>query len=238
MKSNKNLLKRSAAIICAVGLLSLLSSCLKDSSKNYNPPIALVSFFQASPDQPAMDFYLDNNQVNYSPVTYGEGVDYFRAFASKRTVGFYLPTTMNKVFSDTLTFKEGNVYSLFLANKSTSPELVLLNDTISKPASGKASIRFIDLSPDAPAVDVAIKDSAAFVTNKAYKGHSSFVPVTGNKTYTFNVLQKGTSTVLATVSNISLPVGSVSTIIFTGLSAGTTANDKLAIYVVTNAIYY
>jgi len=231
------LLKTTAVVIGLMGLLSL-SSCLKDNKNDYNPPIALVSFFQAVPNEPAVDFYLDNNKVNWAPINYGDGVDYFRAFASKRTAYFYLPSTMDKKFSDTLSFKQDSIYSLFLAGTTAHPELIKLNDIIEKPASGKASIRFIHLSPDAPAVDVAVKDSAAFVTNKSFKGNSPFTPITGDKTYTFNVLQKGTTNVLATISGVNLPSGSVSTLVFSGLSAGTTANDKLAVYVVTNARFY
>ncbi|HTI57766.1 DUF4397 domain-containing protein [Mucilaginibacter sp.] len=231
------LLKTAAAVIGVMGLLSL-SSCLKDKNNNYNPPIALVSFFQAAPDDPALDFYLDNNKVNWGPINYGDGVDYFRAFASKRTANFYLPSTMDSQFSDTLSFKDGNIYSLFLAGPKTHQELVLLNDTVEKPASGRASIRFIDLSPDAPAVDVAVKDSAAFITNKNYKQYTSFTPMPGDKNYTFTILQKGTSTVLATLDNVSIANGGVYTIIFTGLSAGTTNADKLKAFIVTNARYY
>src|SRR5579863_2858479 len=119
-----------AGIIC---LVLLLSSCLKDNTPNYAPPAALVSFFQASPDETALDLYFNNNKVNFGPISYGTGLDYFRAYAGLRTVNFYTYGVMNKVFSDTLTIKPNNVYSLFLTNKPNQPELVLLNDTISQP---------------------------------------------------------------------------------------------------------
>lgn len=231
-------LKRSIAGLGAVCLLSLLlSSCLKNNSTYYNPPVALVSFFQASPDEPALDLYFNNNRVNWNPISYGSGLDYFNAYAGPRTVNFYAQNTMTKLFSDTLTLKPNAVYSLFLVNTSTTPGIFVLNDTINKPASNTASIRFVDLSPDAPAVDLALNDTVK-VSNKAYKGFSSFMSVPGNKTYSFQVLQKGTTTVLASLSNVTLTNGYVYTIMLTGLSAGTTSADKLSVYYTTNAQFF
>jgi len=231
-------LKRSIAGLGAVCVLSLLlSSCLKNNPSYYNPPIALVSFFQASPDEPALDLYFNNNRVNWNPISYGSGLDYFNAYAGPRTVYFYIQNTMNKVYSDTLTLKPSGVYSLFLVNTPSTPGIVLLNDTINRPATNTASIRFVNLSPDAPAVDLALNDSVK-VSNKIYKGVSSFIPVAGNKTYSFQVLQKGTTTVLASLNNVTLTNGYVYTIMLTGLSAGTTSADKLSVYYMNNAQFF
>ncbi|MFI5161385.1 MAG: DUF4397 domain-containing protein [Sphingobacteriales bacterium] len=230
-------LKRSVAALSVVCLLSLLSSCLKSNPSLVNPPIALVSFFQASPDEPSLDVYFNNNRVNWNPVSYGSGLDYFNAFAGARTVNFYLQNTMTKVYSDTLTLKPSGVYSLFLVNTPANPGIVVLKDTINQPAANTASIRFVDLSPDAPTVDLALNDSVK-VSNKSFKGASSFIPVAGNKTYSFQVLKKGTTTVLASLSNITLTSGYVYTIMLTGLSAGSTSVDKLSVYYMTNAQFF
>jgi len=100
-----------------------------------------------------------------------------------------------------------------------------------------AAIRFVDLSPDATSVDLAV-NGTVMVSHKSYKGFSSFLPVTGNTNYSFEVRQKGTSTVLASLSNVGLNNGGVYTIILTGLASGTTSADELAVYYVTNAQYY
>jgi hypothetical protein len=222
-----------AGMLC---LVLLLSSCLKDNTPNYNPPVALVSFFQASPDQTALDLYFNNNKVNVGPIAYGTGLDYFRVYAGLRNINFYTYGVMNKVFTDTATIKPDNIYSLFLANKPNQPELLLLNDTIKQPAANKASIRFVDLSPDAPHVDLVLNDNTE-VANKTYKGFSSFLPIAGNTTYNIQVKQTGTGTVLATLNGVTLNTNLVYTIIFSGLVSGTTNADKPAIYYVTNAYY-
>jgi hypothetical protein len=177
MKIYKTPLKRLSALIGVTALSAvLLSSCLKTNNNNYYPPVALVTFIQASPDEPALDFYLNSDKVNVLPVNYGDNIDYFRAYAGARVANFYSAGTMNKIFSGNIQLNQNTTYSLFLANKPSQPELVLLTDSISRPSSGDATIRFVNLSPDAPAVDLAIQGGAVFVANKAYKGFLHFCP--------------------------------------------------------------
>ncbi|HEY4324934.1 MAG TPA: DUF4397 domain-containing protein [Mucilaginibacter sp.] len=239
MKTPKNASKMGLASFGAVCLLSLLlSSCLKTDNNNYNPPVALVAFVQASPNQPQLDFYLDNSKININPINYGDHFDYFRAYAGSRVANFYDHTNMNKILSGTVQLAQNTNYSLFLANKPTQSEIVMLTDTINQPTTGNASIRFVNLSPDAPAVDLGVTGGTVLVSNKSYKGYSTFIPIKGNATYNFQVLQTGTNTVLATLPNISLNSGSVYTVWFHGLAAPTGTTDQLAASIYTNAYFY
>ncbi|MDF2431365.1 MAG: hypothetical protein JWP44_996 [Mucilaginibacter sp.] len=231
----KNLLKGvSAVFFTAISF----SSCLKENKSATVPPVAMVTFVQASPDEPVIDFYLDNNKIPAGPISYGNNIDYFQAYIGKRTAYFYNTGTTTKIFSDTVTFNQNFAYSLFLANKPSSPELVVLNDSISKPDAGHASIRFINLSPDAPSVDLVAKAGSVMVANKSYKGHSSFLPIAGDKNYTLEVHRAGTNTVLATLPGLKLNSGFVYTVWFHGLATPANANDGLAVDILTNAYYY
>ena len=219
-------------------LLSMsLTSCLKSNNDYYVPPTAYVAFIQASPGQQPLDLYFNNNKVNQMPLTYGNGLDYFKAYPGLRTVNFYTSGSMNKVFSDSVRLSPNIAYSLFLVNTTAAPGIFLLTDSISHPAAGKAAVRFVNVSPDAPAVDLAVKDSAAFIVNKAFKGFSSFMPKDGNKSYTFEVRQHGTNTVLATLSNVTLNSGLIYTIWFHGLASTTVAENQLKADIITNAYY-
>ncbi|MDB5017437.1 MAG: hypothetical protein JWQ84_2269 [Mucilaginibacter sp.] len=239
MKTCLNISKKLLAGISAVFFIAIsFSSCLKENKSTYTPPVALVTFIQASPDEPVMDFYLDNNMIPAGSINYGSNIDYFQAYTGKRTVYFYNTGTKTKIFSDTVTFNQNFAYSLFLANKPSSPELVVLTDSISRPDAGNASIRFINLSPDAPAVDLVVKGGSILVANKAYKGHSSFLPIPGDKIYTLEVHRAGTATVLATIPSLKLNSGFVYTVWFHGLATPANNNDGLAADVLTNAYYY
>lgn len=239
MKTYKTTSRKWMAGLSAVCLLSLLlTSCLKDKNETYVPPAAFVQFIQASPGEQPLDLYLNTNKVNLLSIGYGDRLDYFRAFSGTRIVNIFTHAGMSKIFSDTVNLKTDSVYSMFLINKATNPGLLLLPDSLVKPAAGKASIRFVNVSPDAPAVDLAIKDTTtAFVSNKAYKGYSSFLPIQGGKSYTFEVRQHGTNTVLATLANVNINSGQVYTIWFHGLAATAIDSDKLKAEIITNAYY-
>jgi hypothetical protein len=239
MKISKSTSKRSVAGLGVVCLLSvLLSSCLKDNNQVYvPPPAALVTFIQASPDEPPLNFFLNNNRVNINPLSYGNQIDYFRAFPGHRTVNFFNSATMATILQDTVYLSANITYSLFLANTASHPEILLLTDSIARPASGKATVRFVNVSPNAPPVDL-VTTGTTLVSNKAYKGFSSFVPVDGNKSYTFTVVQHGTSTVLATLANVNINSNTVYTIWFHGIAGATATTDQLNADIITNAYYY
>lgn len=216
-----------------------LSSCLKNSNSTVQPPIALLSIINASPDAPPLDFYLDNNKANAYAFGFGNGLDYVQAYTGKRTATFTTAGTSTVYKKDTLTLNANSYYSLFLANTAGHEEFVVLKDTIVKPVDAKAGIRLINLSPDAPAIDLAIKDGAVLVANKSYKGFSGFVPVTSTAKYTLEIRQAGTANVLATLTNITLNNGSLYTVWLQGLAAAGTADaKKLSAKIQTNVYYY
>ena len=238
MKLYGNPLNRWTALLGIGCFLLLFTSCLKSKNDYTPPPAGYVTFFQAATGQQPIDLYFNSNKVNLAPLQYGDGIDYFKAFPGLRTVNIYNSNTQTLIFSDTATIRPNIAYSLFLVNNALQqPGLFLVTDSISKPAAGKATLRFINVSPDAPAVDLAVKDSAAFVTNKGFKGFSSFIPKTGDQTYNFEIRQHGTNTVLTTLSGVTLNSGLVYTIWLHGLANTAITGDKLTASIVTNAYY-
>jgi hypothetical protein len=238
MKLYSNPLNRWTALLGIGCFLLSFTSCLKSKNDYTPPPVGYVTFFQAAPDEQPIDLYFNSNKVNQAPVLYADGIDYFQAFPGLRTVTINNATSNTKLFSDTVRISPNIAYSLFLVNNTSQQRgLFLLTDSISKPAAGKATLRFINVSPDAPAVDLAVKDSAAFVTNKGFKGFSSFMPKAGGQTYNFEIRQHGTTTVLATLSGVTLNSGLVYTIWLHGLANTAIDGDKLTASIVTNAYY-
>jgi len=219
-------------------LCLLLSSCLKTNNSETAPPTALLTVIQASPDEPALDFFLNGDRANANPLVFGTGIDYFSAIVGQRTANFYVDgSTGAAVATAQVTLQQNMAYSLFLDNIPTKPGILFLADTLVKPAGGKAGLRFVDLSPDAPAVDLAIQGGVTITTHKSFEGYTAFLPVTGQSNFTLQVLKSGTSTVLATLSNVSLTNGYLYTVMFEGLNASTNSGDKLNIIMITNAYF-
>jgi hypothetical protein len=241
MKKFQHSFKGWARLVLMGSIVSLgLTSCIKDNN-NYNPvpqqPVALISAINASVDGQNVDLFLDQNRTANVSIKNGNSQDYIRAFTGKRNITFYVGGTTQKIITDTATLKKDTFYSVFLSNLSSKPDLLLLTDTIKQPAAGTITVRFVNLSPDAPATDLAIKGGNVLVSNKAYKGYSGFIAVPYSSVLNFEIRQAGTSTVLASLPNQSLRNGSIYTIWIQGLAAATD-QTKLSAHIQNNVYYY
>lgn len=217
----------------------LSSSCSKPAmSSNISTPQAALSFIQACPDEAPLDLFINNVKISQMPISYGESSGYFAIKAGRTALTFFNDATVKQILSDTVSFNENTIHTMFLTNTVSLPQVVLLTDTVVAPPGGDASVRFVDVSADAPAVDFVVKGGATLVSNRSFKGYSTFVPIPGNVFYNFEIHKAGTSTVLATLSNVKVNAGFVYTIWFHGLANGTTANgDELSADFMINASF-
>lgn len=239
MKTVQHFFKTKAGLpglICFIALF--LSSCLKDKNESYvAPPAAFVSVVNALPGSQSTDVYFDQNLASRYIIDYGNGQDYVRAYTGKRTFNYYTAGTQQKIKSDTITLVADKFYTSYLTGTTAQPEILVVKDTLAQPAAGKASIRLVNVSANAPAVSLVIKNGATLAANKAYKGVSGFVAVQGNTTYTLDIVQTGTSTVLATITDVNLKNNAVYTVWLRGSATATDAN-KLMASIQMNAYYY
>jgi len=95
----------------------------------------------------------------------------------------------------------------------------VLEDNNSAPASGKAHVRFVHASPDAPAVDIAVAGGPVLFSNVPFKGVGAYTPVDAG-TYDLEVRLTGTNTVVLPLPGIKLDAGTVYTAWAMGLAAG------------------
>jgi len=240
MKNFKSPMKKCLRLFFAPGaILLLFSSCFKDHNNYVNPPVAYLAFVQASTDEPPLNFYLNADLVNnLSAIQYGNSFGYINAYTGLRTANFDNAFTGAQILSDTMTLRQNTNYTLFLANTAAHPQTLLLTDTLNQPTQGNATVRFVNLSPDAGAVDLQIKSTnTTTIANKTFTGHSGFVSVTGGVGYNLQVNATGTSTALASLGNVNLVNGGVYTIWLYGLKNSTTSADNLAIGMMPNAFY-
>lgn len=233
---NQQLFRRAgiAGTICL--LIISLSSCLKND-KTVIPPAALVSAINASPDATPLDFYLDGDRANNFGIKTATSMDYVRAYTGKRNISFTLNGYPQHIISDTATLKQNLFYSVFISNLISKPDILIITDSIAQPQAGKTTVRFVNLSPNAPAADLALQGGAVLASNKAYRTYSSFVTLDGGKAYTFEIRQAGTSTVLATLGPVTLPANTIYTIWLQGIS-GATDVTKLTAGIQQNVFYY
>ena len=193
-----------------------------------------VLVVHASPDAPGVDLFVDGTKVNTAALEYPKNTGYLELTAGKRKIEVKAAADNNIVpISAELDFEAGKNYSLFAINVLASIEALRLEDDLTAPAAGKAHIRFVHLSPDAPAVDVALKGGANLFTNSKFKDASPFTPVDAG-TYDLEVKLNQGGTVVLPLNGIKVDAGKIYTVFAKGLVAGQGAKALGAEIIVHN----
>lgn len=204
---------KKLSLLKSVALGALLIILAAGCRQNYVRPhgyygnyydIAALQFVNASPDAPGVNLYLNENRVN-GLYGYTDNSYYFNAYAGTRAAHIYEGGT--KKLSSDIVLKDDRYYSLFLAGRFATPELVLLEDSLKRPASGKTHIRFVNMSLGAPSLDLGLANGTTLVSGRTYKQNSAYIPVDGDTKYTFVIRENGATAVKVTLPETTLAAG-------------------------------
>lgn len=210
----KNLTAYAAFILTAV--VFSLSSCEKEETKTF----ANVLVAHASPNAPGVDLLVDGAKQNSAALTFPNNTSYLKVEAGARNIKVNVTGTSTTVINADLTLEKDKNYSVFAVDSVSKISAIVLADDLTAPASGKAHVRFVHLSPNAPAVDVAVASSGAVVFgNKAFKEYTAFTPLDAGS-YNLDVRVAGTSTVALVLPTITLEAGKIYTVFAKGFLGG------------------
>ncbi|HRG68252.1 MAG TPA: DUF4397 domain-containing protein [Saprospiraceae bacterium] len=202
--------------------ITLFTSCNEDES-NDDKSYAKVLVTHASPNAPGVDLLIDNSKQNSSALNFPNNTGYLNVESGTRNIKENVTGTSTTVIEANLTLAKDNSYSVFAVDSVSKISAVVLADDLTAPAAGKAHVRFIHLSPNAPAVDVAVASSGAVVFgNKAFKEYTAFTPLDAG-TYNLDVRVAGTSTVALVLPAITLEAGKIYTVFAKGFLGGSGA---------------
>lgn len=181
---------------------------------------ARVRVVHASPDAPAVDVWV-NGAVAFSNAPFKGITDYAALEPGAYNVQVS-PTGAAEpiVINADLDLAAETDYTVVAVGLLSEIEPLVLIDNNSAPAAGKAHVRFVHASPDAPAVDIAVANGGPVLfSNVAFKGIGDYLPVDAG-TYDLEVRLAGTSTVALSVPGVALADGTVYTIFAMGLAGG------------------
>jgi len=215
----KNIFKTTTLFIAAA--IITFSSCTKknDDTTFYSS----LSVTHASPDAPAVDIYIDNSKVTTTPFSFSNTTGYLKNLISgKRNIKVNVAGTTTNVINADITFDGNKNYSLFAIDSVSKLSTILTVDDLTTPAAGKAHVRFIHLSPDAPAVDIAVVGGPVVFPNSSFKSVSAFTPL-GAGAYNLEVREAGTTNVALPLPSITLKSGKIYTVYAKGFLGGTGA---------------
>ncbi len=184
---------------------------------------ARVRVVHASPDAPAVDVWV-NGSVAFSNAPFQGITDY--ASLSPATYNVQVtPTgaTEPVVIEADLDLAANTDYTVVAVGLLADIEPLVLIDNNSAPAAGKAHVRFVHASPDAPAVDIAVANGGPVLfSDIPFKGVGDYLPVDAG-TYDLEARIAGTETIALSVPGVALDEGTVYTIFAMGLAGGAPA---------------
>jgi hypothetical protein len=166
-----------------LGILSLLlatstifTSCLStdDETPDYQPA-GSVAFNNFSPGNDGLKFYSNGEAVHNGSLNYGQNFGFWRG-----EVGIHaLTVNSGSTVLDTLnlTISPDRFYSVFAVNTPGNTELIGFEEQFIVPNTGKAAIRFFQLSPDAPTLKVSISGETANLGTYEFKQASGYMEI-------------------------------------------------------------
>ena len=213
-----------------------LTGCSSDGKNPFAPiapaPTARGMAVHASPDAPAVDLIVDG-AVAGTGLAFPNNTAYLSVAAGTRNVKVNVAGTSTTVINADLPVTGGASYTVFANDVVASIGAIVLTDDLTAPASGKAHVRFVHLSPNAPAVDIAVQGGPVLFPNKAFKQYTAFTPVAAG-TYNLEVRLAGTATVALPLNGIVLESGKIYTVFAKGLAGGSGAQALGAQIIVNN----
>jgi hypothetical protein len=229
--------KKLAVYSMLLTTVSLGFTACSDDEETVTPlptnTTAKVLVTHASPNAPGVDLLVDNTKVNTAALEFLGSTAYLTVNAGTRNIKVNAAGTTTSVINANVPFVAGKNYSLFAVDSLSKISAVLVEDDLTAPASGKAHVRFIHLSPNAPAVDVALTGGNVVWGNYEFKEGSAFAPLDAG-TYNLEVRLAGTTTVVLPLPGITLTAGKIYTVYAKGFVGGSGAQALGAQIIVNN----
>jgi len=174
---------------------------------------ALLRAKHASPDAPAVDI-LVNGSTALAGVSFPTLSEYLPIPKGATNLKVNVAGSDTTVINADLTLDARKAYSVFAVDLVSTISAVVVEDDLRAPTSGKAKLRAIHLSPDAPNVDVWVNGSKV-LTDVPFRAASAYLEVPAGAT-TVEITVAGTTTVVLQ-ANPTLSAGSI----YTAAAVGT-----------------
>ena len=184
---------------------------------------AKVRVLHASPDAPAVDVYADGAAV-LTNVPFGVISDYLEVPAGDHHIQVFAAgadaMADTAVIDATLTFAADTMTTVAATNNVASIEAQVIADA-PMPEAGKAHVRIVHLSADAPAVDIAPDGAEAIVADLAYPNATGYLALDPGS-YDLEIRPAGAMDVAFDIDDVTLDAGTSYTVFAIGSLAGGT----------------
>ena len=223
------LLAATAATAALAGIISLSprEAAAADTGR--------VRVMHASPDAPAVDIFVDGAKA-VTALAFPNNTPYVSLPAGGHNVKVFASPSNGSgaaVLEANLEIGAGKDYTVLAVGELAKSTLGLyvLEDNNATPAAGKAHIRLIHASPDAPPVNVVVAGTNTNVfTGVAYRNFGPYTPVDAG-TYSLDVKVNASGATVLTIPNLKLDARTV----YTAVAVGLAGNGSLKVVPLVDA---
>lgn len=186
----------------------------------------MARIFHASPDAPSVDIYLNSRRIIRN-LTYKQETDYLPLGDPGRyTISIYpAGQTEKPLLTKSFTFEGNQKYTVAAVNNLNELELLFIYDD-SKVPDGETKMRFIHLSPDAPAVDIAARGGDVIFSDVTFKEITKYLGLSPMFVQ-LDVRIAGTDDVVLSIPPLSLRPNRAYTVYAVGYAQGNPALEAL-----------
>ncbi|MCS6839540.1 MAG: DUF4397 domain-containing protein [Roseiflexus sp.] len=190
---------------------------------------AKVRVVHASPDAPAVDVIVNGNKA-LTNVPFFTASAYLDLPAGSYDIQVVPTGATSPVVIDAkgVKIEAGKAYTIAATGKLAEIKPTILIDDLSAPATGKAHVRVIHFSPDAPAVDIKVAGGPTLISNLAFPKASNYIPVDAGS-YDLQVTPAGATTVVLDLKGTRLEAGKI----YDVFAVGELAKIKVEVAVTT-----
>jgi len=177
---------------------------------------ARVRVIHASPDAPAVDVFVDG-QAALRNVAFPAISDYLEVPAGAHRVAV-APAGQGEaaaVITANPTLEAGAAYTVAAVGQLANIRAQIYNDNLAAPDAGKAHVRVIHASPDAPAVAVKVANGPTLIQSLAFPNASDYLPVDAGS-YNLQVTPAGANDVVLDLPNTTLQAGTIYDVVALG----------------------
>jgi hypothetical protein len=170
----------------------------------------------AAPQAPAVNIYSDDETLLGESLEFGEFTPYIPIQPGEYEIDVTLVDEMEPILGALLTIPDRVIYTIAVIGTPPNIEIVAIEDPPLNVPVNQVGLRFVHLSPNAPAVDVRLQDDNLLFQDIGYLEAPNYIYVDPS-TYFINVYPTGTDENVLQVPNIRLKKDRFYTIYAVGL---------------------
>lgn len=150
-----------------------------------NPNISYIRFLNASPNTQPVDIYINNKLIGTN-LQFKDFTNYMPIIPGVHNIKFFALGTKKPIINKNLIIPDSRIFTIPLIDSLDNINIEIVEDPKQKLTPGKTNLRFINLSPNTPEVNLYIKNVGKVFENVGFTDITNYIELSP-KSYEFDV---------------------------------------------------